>query len=130
MYLILLPVVIISDYIASQMWTLSRLLPVIVGNYINEDDDNWLHFLQLLDIMEYTFSPTVLSDTPAYLTMIISSNLTTYKELYPEFSFIPKMHYMVHIPQYLYKYVNVWNMCLIAINFQNEFFFMTYLEIL
>ena len=86
--------------IASQMWTLSRLLPVMVGRYINKDDDNWLHFLQLLDIMEYTFSPTVL-----LLAVIISSNLTTYKELYPESSFIPKMHYMVHIPQYLYKYV-------------------------
>ena len=47
--------------IASQMWTLSRLLPVMVGKYISEDDDNWLHFLQLLDIMEYTFSPTVLN---------------------------------------------------------------------
>ena len=90
---------------ASQMWTLSRLLPVMIGKYVNEDDENWLHFLQLLDIMEYTFSPTVSSHTPAYLAVIICSNLTTYKEIYPEASFIPKMHYMVHIPQYLYKYV-------------------------
>lgn len=98
------------------MWTLSRLLPVMVGKYIREDDDNWLHFLQLLDIMEYTFSPTVLSNTPAYLAMIISSNLTTYKELYPEFSFIPKMHYMVHIPQYLYKYVNAGNITCLCVS--------------
>ena len=93
--------------VASQMWTLARLLPVMIGKYISKDDNNWLHFLQLLDIMEYTFSPTMSSNTPAYLAVIISSNLTTYKELYPESSFIPKMHYMVHIPQYLHKYVHI-----------------------
>ena len=87
------------------MWTLARLLPVMIGKYIDEDNKFWDHFLQHLDIMEYTFSPTVLPTTPAYLKVIIESNLTTYQELYPESTFTPKMHYMVHIPQYLYRYV-------------------------
>ena len=65
-----------------------------------------IHFLQAIDIMEYTLSPT-LPTTPAYLTVIIESNLKSYQELYPESTFIPKMHYMVHIPQYLYTYVNI-----------------------
>jgi len=87
------------------MWTLACLLPVMIGQYVDEDDEYWNHFLQLLDIMEYTFSPTVLTTTPAYLKVIIENNLTSYQELYPESTFIPKMHYMVHIPQYLYMKV-------------------------
>ena len=63
-------------------------------------------FFQAVDIMEYTLSPT-LPTTSAYLTVIIESNLKSYQELYPESTFIPKMHYMVHIPQYLYTYVNI-----------------------
>lgn len=94
---------------ASQMWILAHLLPVMIGQYIDDDDKYWNHFLQLLDIMEYTFSPTVLPTTPAYLKVIIESNLTSYQELFPESTFTPKMHYMVHIPQYLYTYVNTLN---------------------
>ena len=89
------------------MWTLARLLPVMIGQHVDEDDKHWHHFLQLLDIMEHTFSPTVLPTTPAYLKEIIESNLRSYQELYPDSTFTPKMHYMVHIPQYLYKYVNI-----------------------
>ena len=87
---------------ASQMWTLARLLPVMIDYYSEEDNKYWNHFLQLLDIMEYTFSPIALPGTPAYLKEIIESNLTTYQELYPDSTFTPKMHYIVHIPQYLY----------------------------
>ena len=79
----------------------------MIGQYIDEDDNYWIHFLQAVDIMEYTFSPTILPTTPAYLKVIIESNLKSYQELYPESTFIPKMHYMVHIPQYLYTYVNI-----------------------
>ena len=91
------------------MWTLARLLPVMIGQYIDEDDKHWNHFLQLLEIMEYTFSPTVLPTTPAHLKVIIESNLTSYQELYPDSTFTPKMHYIVHIPQYLYMYVSAFN---------------------
>ena len=86
------------------MWTLAWLLPLMIGKHIPEHDEHWCHFLQLLDIIEYTMSPTVLSYTPAYLSFLIQDNLETYKVLYPEASFIPKMHYLVHIPQYLERY--------------------------
>ena len=80
------------------MWTMARMLPLIIGKYIPEEDDYWCHYLQLLDIMDYTMSPIVQRHTPAYLSLIIQENL---EELYPDASFIPKMHYLVHVPQYL-----------------------------
>jgi len=83
------------------MWTLSVLLPLMIGEYVPEHNENWHHFLELLDIMEYVLSPTVVRDTPGYIAVTIKSNLTTYKRLYPDSSYLPKMHYMVHIAQYL-----------------------------
>lgn len=44
---------------------------VMIGQYIEKDNKYWNHFLQLLNIMEYTFSPVVLPATPAYLQVII-----------------------------------------------------------
>ena len=69
-----------------------------------EQDEHWCHFLQLLDIIEYTLSPTVHTYVPAYLAFLIKDNLETYNEA----SFIPKMHYLVHVPQYLERY-NIWS---------------------
>ena len=91
-------------YLASQMWTLPQLLPLMIGRHIPEEDEHWCHYLQLLDIVEYTMSPMVHSYTAVYLASLIKDNLETYKELYLEVSFIPKMHYLVHVPQYLERY--------------------------
>lgn len=57
--------------IASKMWSLGRLLPMIIGAEItDEDDPNWLHYLQLLSIMEYVFAPVVHPSTPSHLQVI------------------------------------------------------------
>jgi len=60
----------------------------MIGKHIPEQDEYWCHFLQLLDIIEYTLLPTVHSYTPAYLSLLIKENLETYRVLYPEASFI------------------------------------------
>ena len=41
--------------IASQMWTLGRLLPVMIGHIIPEDNAHWVHYLEVLDIMDLFF---------------------------------------------------------------------------
>ena len=113
--------------IASKMWSLGRLLPMIIGTEItDEDDPNWLHYLQLLSITEYVFAPVVHPMTPSHLQVInehhhhhhyyndnyyrilqilIEENLETFGILYKQASFIPKMHYLIHIPQYLQRYI-------------------------
>ena len=34
------------------MWLLGRLLPIIIGEHIPEDDERWMLFLQLMDIVD------------------------------------------------------------------------------
>lgn len=40
---------------------------MIIGSKVAENDENWMHFLELLTIIDYVFSPLVYPRTPAYL---------------------------------------------------------------
>lgn len=42
-------------FIAMQAWVLCRLLPFMIGEYIPEDDENWLNYLLMLEIADYLF---------------------------------------------------------------------------
>ena len=93
----------VSHFLASEMWCLARLLPLMVGDFVNEDDDKWQLFLDLITIVDYVFAPTTNTDIIAYVRLLIGDHLTRFRELYPSCSIIPKQHYMVHIPQWMEK---------------------------
>ena len=87
--------------VASKMWCLGRLLPLMIGDLVSEDDETWELFLLLLTIMDYVFAPKASGDSVAYVRMLINDHHAKFRELYPECSVIPKMHYMVHIPSWM-----------------------------
>ena len=93
------------------MWCLGRLLPMMISSYIPEQDVNWNNYLQLLHIMELVFSPSISSDLPPYVQVLVEEYLETFRELYPEHTIIPKMHYMVHLSRYLHRYGFFRNQC-------------------
>ena len=47
---------IFNDCIASQMWLLGRLLHILVGQYVPEDDEHWCNYLLLLNIVDIMFA--------------------------------------------------------------------------
>ena len=73
-----------------------------------ENDDKWKLFLHFLSILDYVFAPTTNSDIIAYVRVLIGQHLTRFRELYPDCSILPKQHYMVHIPQWMEKYVTLY----------------------
>ena len=91
------------SFIATQMWCLARLLPLMIGEYIEEGDPHWENFLLVLSITAYCLAPLISTDWPAYLRMIINDHHTAFKQLYPSFYLTPKMHYMVHYPDIMCK---------------------------
>lgn len=99
--------IILTLYIASQMWTLGRLLPIVIGHLIPDDNPHWKHYLETLDIVDLIFLPTVRPETPGYLEILIEDNLHTFTVLYPEQGVIPKMHFLIHIPRFLARFVNI-----------------------
>lgn len=77
----------------------------MIGTYIPEDDPHWTHFTSLLEIMRYALAPDILPEEVAWLNISMENFLSEFVELYPNASVIPKMHYMVHIPQLIMKLV-------------------------
>ena len=81
------------------MWLLGRMLPLVIGEHVPEDDERWLLYLQLMDIIDILFAPTTSEDYVIYLSTLISDHHQDFRRLYPEANIIPKMHFMVHICQ-------------------------------
>lgn len=86
------------------MWCLARFLPLIIGDLIPRDDNNWENFLTFLNIMDYTLSPTTTAEKMAYLSVLVEDFLTEFSELYDR-PLTPKLHYMVHIPSWILRYM-------------------------
>ena len=54
------------------MRCLARLLLLMVGEKIREEDPHWENFLILLTIVDYCFAPIVCEDWAAFLGMLIN----------------------------------------------------------
>ncbi|XP_028418395.1 uncharacterized protein LOC114543724 [Dendronephthya gigantea] len=84
---------------ANEMWCLGLFLPLLVGEFIDEDDDHWTAYCTLLEIVRIVFSPLVSKEQIPYLQVLIQNHHESFKALYPHASIIPKMHYMIHMPR-------------------------------
>ncbi len=87
------------------MWCLARYLPLIIGDLVPEDDEKWNLFLMLLTIVDYVFAPRTTPDVIAYVRFLINQHHTEFRRLYPDCVMIPKQHYMVHIPEWMERWV-------------------------
>ena len=85
------------------MWLLGRLLPVMIGHQVPEDDERWQNLLLMLEVTDYLFAPRITLDDVGYLEHIIAEHHTQFVLLYPTHSVTPKMHYLVHMPRLFAK---------------------------
>lgn len=88
---------------ASQMMTLARELPLIIGDKVKDGDKYWESFLVLLRICQIVVSPSITQDTIEYLRQLIEEKLILFTELYPTESIIPKQHCMIHYPSQIMR---------------------------
>lgn len=54
--------------VASQMWLLGRLLPHMIGHWIPRDNEHWLLYLLLLEIVDILLAPEVQIEDIAVLS--------------------------------------------------------------
>ena len=85
------------------MCCLARLLPLMVGEKIEEGNRHWENFLLHLSIVDYTFVPVISDGIVAYIREMIHDHHLAFKELYPSCPINPKMHYMVHYSQWMFQ---------------------------
>ncbi len=91
------------NYAAAQMWTLVTNLPLIIGDHVPFDNEQWNCFLVLLDIIQICTTRTVSRSLIGYLEALIDIHHQQFVKCYPTASVIPKMHYMVHFPEQVLK---------------------------
>ena len=75
--------------------------------------DRNYHCLLLVQIFKICISPTITDDTIPYLRVLIEEHHQTFREIYDDESFIPKLHYMVHYPNQILRHgplVRSWTM--------------------
>jgi hypothetical protein len=86
------------------MWCLGRYLPLLIGSFIPEQDEKWVLYIQLLEIVDIVFSPVINAQFAAYLQELINDHHENFVRLYPHASVIPKMHYLIHYPRTMLRY--------------------------
>ena len=52
------------------MWLLERLLPQMIGHWIPRENENWLLYLLLLDIVDILFAPDVDPYNSHHISMV------------------------------------------------------------
>ena len=75
----------------------------MVGDKVPEDDEHWQHYLSTLEIAHLILAPEILPEEIAHLKVLITEHHTTFVQLYPDASFIPKMLYLIHVPRLMLK---------------------------
>jgi hypothetical protein len=79
-------------------------LPLILGKSVPKEDEKYQLYMLLLEIVDIIFSALSSHDQASYLQRLIEEHHTKFKEMYPNASVIPKMHYMIHYPRTIIRY--------------------------
>ena len=77
----------------------------MVGEFVPEDDEQWKLFMTLLTIMDYVFAPRANQQIVSYLSVLIRQHHQEFKSLYPDSPITPKLHNMIHIPEWIERFV-------------------------
>lgn len=79
-------------------WTLLRLLPLIIGELIPENDITWGVILKLKDLVELLATPSFTDQSLCYLEENISVHRQLLQEAFPDCKLRPKHHFIEHYP--------------------------------
>lgn len=77
-------------------WTLLRLLPLIIGHLIPENNQVWGVVLELKDIVEIVCSPKFSEESLCFLESKISHHRSLLREIFPDYRIKPKHHFIEH----------------------------------
>lgn len=99
---------------AVQNWNFLRLLPVLIGDKVqNSEDDVWQLMLQLKDVVDLVCAQKISLSQIAYLEITIQEYLDSRKCWFPHSLLKPKHHYLRHYTALILKFgplIRLWTM--------------------
>lgn len=92
-------------HIAAQMWILAINIPLLIGDKVPHGNQKWECFLVLLDILQFCTSRVTSSAQAGILEALVQEHHKLFIHCYPSSSITPKMHFMVHFPRQILRWV-------------------------
>lgn len=92
---------------ASQTWCLGRHLPLPTGDEVLEDDEKWLNFLFIMDMVDCVLAPVCSVSVVASLRHMICVHHLEFKRLYLHKTITLKMHFLIHYPEVIARYMYI-----------------------
>lgn len=77
------------------------LLPLLIGDKVEEDDPKWECYLLLIEITKFCTAKITSEECADYVHALIEEHHRLFTKCYPHKMMTPKMHYMVHFPRLL-----------------------------
>ena len=106
---------------AVEKWTLLRMLPFLVGEYVSEDDTYWEIFLLLREIADIILAPAIQVSLLSYLNHIITTFIYEFNAKFPK-KIIPKMHFLLHYPRLIQEYGPLRSLWCMRFEAKHQFF--------
>ena len=88
---------------AMQMYCLLRLLPIMVGEQVPEEDPYWKFYLELREIVDVLFSQSWTQPLADHYQTILAAHLKNFTVVFPGFTLPPKHHYLLHYGTFAMK---------------------------
>ena len=107
---------------AHQMWILAHIMSQIIGHKIPTNDEKWINFRRLIKIQQLCTSPISSEHTSTSLSVLISNHNKAFLRLYPDSSFIPKLHFLIHLPHQLRQFGPLRHYWCMRMESENSFF--------
>ncbi|XP_074661516.1 uncharacterized protein LOC141914149 [Tubulanus polymorphus] len=81
-------------------------LPFILNamNILDDRDEYWSNWIRLQKITILSLSPIISDETIAFIDILVAVHNRKFVEIYPDESYTPKLHYMVHLGDQMRKY--------------------------
>ena len=86
------------------MLCLCRNLPLLIGQYIPNDDEHWICFLVLLSITSILTAFAFAPEDCALIATLIEEHHQRFVKLYSGVHLTPKFHYLIHLPNQILRF--------------------------
>ena len=81
---------------AAQSLCFVRLLPLMIGNHVPEEDERWIVFCKYLHCLDFILAPKLTTGDIAYMKSQIESLLKMFFTLHEDLPVKPKAHHLLH----------------------------------
>ena len=79
------------------MTTLVKIFPLMVGRFVEEENEHWECFLMLWDICKIVLGHDFTESEAVHLEWMVETYLESFVELYGAEKMTPKTHHLVHL---------------------------------